>query len=550
MINAFLFLSIDIVNATCEGKIIHQSADITVHLSPMGTAMIGDDVVAYRALNQNLILEICVTNLLPFEQRLSIQACPDGRCADKDSLDVKHIVSWYRDSNAERSVYPSRSRGQILVPELLLNDPLLIRNDESLRITGIRTKSGSKERYISNREYESIGPADRNDRILHNPELLAVEDSDSLQPVVTKSTARLSIRQKHHEAINNIRIEINSSSGNHAANIRITEIPINLSNSPAINGIYYRSIIDRSLSTLSSEFKSTNQVQQELIDIKSKGILYPTAYIYDNFRSYMKIRNLIGFPSDKIFVVDGVLNEHRKSGDWLAYERRMRSVVSDELFSNYEKVFFYLADEPDARNYRSLVEKAAPIARRAGAGLFLAGHANKILDPIVPDIIYIVAYEPDSSLSRLAHAKRAKIFSYANPQIGIYKPRDTRLNYGIKIITSGYDGIMPYAYQHSSGSQWSDQDGEYREHMLSYTISNGIVGTVHGLALENAIIDQQYLATYLNLTKNPTAESGCASNHSLPFDSRHLDSNKVDEYRAQLALAIQTCIQQRSLESS
>ena len=56
------------------------------------------------------------------------------------------------------------------------------------------------------------------------------------------------------------------------------------------------------------------------------------------------------------------------------------------------------------------------------------------------------------------HSKGKLIYSYQNPTGGHELPETWRRNYGLLLWQAGYDGGMPYAWQHSFGLGWNDFD--------------------------------------------------------------------------------------------
>ena len=80
---------------------------------------------------------------------------------------------------------------------------------------------------------------------------------------------------------------------------------------------------------------------------------------------------------------------------------------------------------------------------------------------IVGDLLDVAVFAGPLNTTQAAqwHSYGKRIFSYANPQVGVENPEIYRKNYGFALWNAGYDGAMNYAYQHGYGpSIWNDYD--------------------------------------------------------------------------------------------
>lgn len=95
--------------------------------------------------------------------------------------------------------------------------------------------------------------------------------------------------------------------------------------------------------------------------------------------------------------------------------------------------------------------------------------------------------------------------------MGIENPEIYRRNYGFRLLQAGYDGAMPYAYQHTFGNSiWRDDDSantayKYRDHCFAYPTANGIIRTLQFDGYREAIDDVRYLATLQNIISESSA---------------------------------------------
>jgi hypothetical protein len=84
--------------------------------------------------------------------------------------------------------------------------------------------------------------------------------------------------------------------------------------------------------------------------------------------------------------------------------------------------------------------------------------------------------------------------------VGIEDPNLYRRNYGIRAWQFGYDGVMPYAYQHAMHSIWDDfDDPQFRDHVFAYPTSNGVIDTLAWEGFKEGVGDVRYLSTLLSL---------------------------------------------------
>ncbi|RPI38330.1 MAG: hypothetical protein EHM53_09150 [Methanoregulaceae archaeon] len=119
---------------------------------------------------------------------------------------------------------------------------------------------------------------------------------------------------------------------------------------------------------------------------------------------------------------------------------------------------------------------------------------------IVGDLLdtAIVAGPLNTTQAAQWHMNGKRIFSYANPQVGVENPYLYRKNYGFALWNAGYDGTMNYAYQHGFGNIWNDFDHvHYRDHVFAYPTSDGVIDTVQWEGFREGIYDTRFIATLL-----------------------------------------------------
>jgi len=492
-------------------------------LGSFSRSKIGQGTKLYKAQNEKLVVELTVKNHNKSE-KLEIFVCQDSDCTIKDNnYEIFFLVPWYKDGNSRKSVFHDNRKKRYLEYELMTKDPDLLKLDNKRMTNLIRGKAFGNDKYISSDEFETIQQSDKNGRVTHDANTFFITDTVPSKEIAVADRQIFYVFEKVTRRNNELRIAFKQQNGKkHILKLPISIMPFNLTPPDVDTGIYYRALFNTKQPTLSSERKTKKQLEVEFADMVEKGIRYPTVYLYNDYHSYMATRNKFVFPKDKLFIIDSILIGYLKNGDWDRYQRRLEDIKNDPVFKDYHKLYFYLFDEPDRDKYEQIVGHALPILKENDVGMFLAGKIENFQHHIIDGAVYVLAYEPSATVAASFHRRNARVYSYANPQVGVFKPEALRLNYGFKIVANNYDGIMPYAYQDSFGSQWSDLDSIYRDHMLTYPTSDGLLNTVHGLALQSAITDLRYAATYNHTLENYKLQCGKAYHDPISFK----DANK------------------------
>lgn len=476
------------------GKQLHKDQDIELYLAPLNMDTTLNTVSLYRLKQQPLTFVFCVKSRTETPITLDISVC-DKNCSEHNArrLDTRVQASWHKNAYASKSVRVNRKDDTVLIPELLIHDQRLLRraNGES----AIRTLANGREHYITGSEYETLQDQDRHGRIHQDASRYSVKDSNQLESVTLIKQATFFVYHEGPIPDSAVYVEITRNDKSTQIEVPLETIDTTLQPAKLVNGIYYRGVLGSDDEQLSSEWKTADQLKDDFSTMINLGILYPTVYIYSEFYRYMAVRNEQPFPKDSIYIIDSKAIQHLKAREWGKYKRRLQYVSGSRSFSQYATKYFYLVDEPDGKTYEAVINAAASIAQEVGVRLFLAGRHEVFREHIVKGVTYVVAYTPSADISRSYHQGGAQILSYANPQIGVYTPTALRENYGFTLIKFGVDGMMPYAYQDIRGSQWSDMDGKYRDHMLTYPVTGGHLLTIHAFQLREAVIDQRFYLT-------------------------------------------------------
>jgi hypothetical protein len=135
------------------------------------------------------------------------------------------------------------------------------------------------------------------------------------------------------------------------------------------------------------------------------------------------------------------------------------------------------------------------------------------------------------------HSSGKKIMSYSNPQLGLEMPLTYRINYGLMLWQIDYDGEIGYSYQQAYGNIWNDWDdpgNHYKDHVMAYPTSNGVIDTIQWEAFREGITDLRYLDTLQStIIKAKTAgkDTSAAETWLANLKSSNLTTQNLDSVR-------------------
>ncbi len=439
----------------------------------------------------------------------------------KEHVDIRIVKSWYQAAGAwsSHSVDKTNRHTRVLVPELLLKDEALIQVDTVNKHNYIRLPDGSGYRY------ESIS----DNTIRSQPDLpgiteFPVRDAEQLQPSAIAEntnkqywiTAHVPDDIQPGRYLGKISISSSQSQELMALDFEVNVLPFELSNPSMEYSLYYRGKLAPRAPTVSSEFKSEEQLKAELRNMREHGVINPTVYqryrpkgepvftsiqeAQELLRRYLAIRNELKMTNSSLYYLgrqidlDSPGNLRQLDADIPA----LQAMRSDYAFTD---LFLYGKDE--ARG-RELLEgkKAREKVYALGAKVFSAGYEGHF--EVMGQLTDILVFHgrPIAEEANKFHRIGHKIYSYHNPQAGPENPALFRTQYGIRLWQANFDGAMIYAYQHSMGSIWNDFDHvKYRDHVLAYPTINGVIDTIAWEGLREGIDDVRYISTLERMVK-------------------------------------------------
>ncbi|MCA9422796.1 MAG: hypothetical protein KC592_17385 [Nitrospira sp.] len=533
-----------IVLAVCPSLVNSAEVHLPAQEAVVSSQQLTSEGIALGAMRgETVFLWLDYRNLSSDPQRFTFDV---GEMKGVSS-DFKHLLAWYKDANARKSVWHSGK--QLLVEELLVNDPELVVPDHDKRGNRIKFHKVSKKNFLTTEELEKL-PVGKDGRIRMSAIEYPISDSEQFLPrtlaggesgkLLLALTIGPDARPGRRKTNLSIRI------GMQRANLPLVLIinPYVLKAPNIEYSIFYRGLLDNYANTMSSERKTPLQLKREFAHISAAKYVNPVIYqpvtSGEDFEDYMKVRMGQRLSSDKLYFFDSEIIRLVKAGESRLLQRRLERIR--RVLGPTVKAAFMVDDEP-SKNHVANVLSLYNLFHKISFGIFISGKVENFEGLTLPAATYVFSGEPKSAVAADVHSRGGRIFSYANPQVGVIVPLAIRFNYGFSLLQNDYDGAMLYAYQDSRGSLWSDFDGRYRDHMFSYPISSGLLDTVSWVAYRQAITDASYYQTLL-LAGSELNRSSCVDRRlahnlgSLIMKLHTITIGDEDNYRRKILVAL------------
>jgi len=433
--------------------------------------------------------------------------------SNKITIDLKLVKAWYQAGGAGhdigRSLISMAANVKILTPELLVNDLDLMKVDTKTKNNYLRTNDNGPDEYIDINSSKPISFS-----VDHFYPEYQVRDAGTMQPFSLESgknqqvwlTVNTSKNTPPGKYVGSIKVQSdNGLSASIAINVTVPNF--DLPASKLEYGIYYHGRLDATrVPTVSSEFKTPEQLKLELRDIAFHGIKIPVIYQDHNqidlFLKYLQIMSDASFSTKDLYLVYLNTSGVETSAQLSNLKTQILRVKSSSIPFGVENIYVYGEDE--AKGSKLIAQKPAwEMIHKMGQKTYVAGYAGTF--EATGDLLDILVFAESPMKAEAAkyHSKGRKIFSYANPQSGVENPYLYRKNYGLLLWAAEFDGAMLYAYQHFMGEGWDDFDhAAYRDHNFTYPTSNGFVGTTEWEGVREAINDVRFVNLLESRIKN------------------------------------------------
>jgi len=415
-----------------------------------------------------------------------------GGVIPASAIDIRLVKCWYQ--AGEGTI--NNTGKKVLTPELLLKDDGLVKVDYLTRTNYLRVTVNGREKY-----------ADISSEYAAPPPLALFDDAHSLLPFSL-------LAGNNKQVWITVRIPNNAAPGMYLGNLavrvagkivagmglQLEVFPFDLAEPLVDYGIYYRGILSQQLvSKVSSENKTSIQYQAELKDMYDHGIQYPTLYqsVDDpSLNQALEIREQFAFRKDRLFPLGTTTGNKTNVQGLQRLDKQL--AIWEKLAAQhvYRSVYIYGIDEAVGERLNAQ-RPSWEIVHKRGMKMFTAVYEGAVIttgDTL--DLPILSGYKPQE-VERW-HGKGKRVYCYGNPQVGIEDPLIYRENYGFRLWLGGYDGCMPYAYQHGFGDIWNDFDHhEFRDHVFAYPTRTGVIDTIQWEGFREAVDDSRYLVTAL-----------------------------------------------------
>lgn len=418
----------------------------------------------------------------------------------RDNLDIRIVKVWVQGGGGWDDITQVRlGRRQTLVPELLLYDDRLVQVDAAAMRNQVRLDFPDGARYVSTNEWASAAG-----ELLVPGQMFPIRDAAQLQPVDIP-------RNETRQFWITVHIPATAITGSYTGEIvlkengviigrmgmSVTVLPFELAKPKLTYSIYYRGLLSDT-STISSELKSRVQFEAELRNMLAHGIANPTVYQQLDkvlMKDLLELRARVGFPPDVLYYLGTGTGNPTTPEALQELRNRIQYLMAVAAENRVHDTYIYAIDEAKAERLASQ-QQAWNVVHGLGAKIFAAGYTGTFEKVGATLNLLVFAGRPNPDEIQKFHAVGGKVFSYANPQTGPENPRVFRKNYGLDLWRNGYDGAMPYAYQHSMGFIWNDVDhSTYRDHVFAYPTVDGVIDTLAWEGFREGVDDVRYITT-------------------------------------------------------
>jgi hypothetical protein len=484
-----------------------QALNITVYVVPAitNTKIFSNSAISSTYKTSNIVLsaakgeyESASFVLNPDADLLSLIIEATNLTGTRDiipasNVDIRVVKVWW-----QAGVGVDDLTHKQLTPELLLKDDSLVRvsgSDNFLRLT-----NGTEVKISDPNGIRGISDRPTNDEF-------PVRDSQLLLPVnLSKNLNKqfwITLRVPDNAFPGNYsgRIHIkNSSQILKTLNLKVTVLPIKLSEPKLVYSIYYASYLTKGMGTVDSTTRNEQQYRAELRNLVSHGVTNPQ--INGPFGYSLSVRSQEGMSNKIIYLLGFRIKEYIGNIDSLKAE----VIKLKATAANYsvDTLYIYGIDEQDLDT--PAIRAAISAVHELGVKVFCAEWYSHYQTSIADVLDLLVdAQAPDPALAALYHGYGHKIFNYENPQAGVEQPDTYRRNYGLLLWQKDYDGAMDFAYMWHFYNIWNDFDGikadyghRYRDTNFVYPTVDGVIDTVQWEGFREGVDDSRYLSTLMD----------------------------------------------------
>lgn len=420
--------------------------------------------------------------------------------------------------------------GQVLVPELLLNDDSLVVPDHEAHVNFVRFAAATP--FYTN--VNTITEFAWSSRIPN--EKMPIVDAPTLRPFdlapgLNKQLA-VTLRVPKGAKAGTYRgtLTVRADAGRVVAEIpvELTVLPFTLPEKAETAydpsreytmGLYTWCALSADGSPAMSPFhRSREQVLAVYRTLYEGGIhdpafIWHSGIVYDDakFRAHLAVAREAGFKGALHLGSSGLVGNDTNAVQLAAMKARLVRAMATAREYGFAPVYFYGFDE--AYGEKLLSQRTAwKAAKETGAKIIVSGGNGHFEN--VGDLLDICVYHDAPENARPAdwHSVGHALWKYGTPQTAPEDPRLYRRNYGLYLWHLGFDGANTYC-ETSGGAAWNDivslqrnrltgkHGGAYRSETMLYPTLDGVVETIAFTGLESAIRDVRYLTKFRQLLR-------------------------------------------------
>jgi hypothetical protein len=431
-------------------------------------------------------------------------------------VDLRLVKTWYQPNDGN----DTSRREKFLIPELLVKDDALVTTNLSQQKSFLRATVKGARRYIDLGSVGSKVPAGA-----------IVQDAAVLQPFSMAPNTNKQVWVTVHPPAT-------TPAGTYSGTITISvpgtpvttvtlsvKVHLFLLSPPRIKqGIYYRGVEQRSVTTLDSDAKTRAQLRADLINMRDHGIMYPT--VYDQIANAttldrrLSLMTKVGLPKDEIYEVQDSFHTTLSTTNLSATAAVTRQWVDFAAARGWGQVFLYGFDEATGAQFDSQLAGFQTIHANGGKTFATISDAVTAAKTAVVnelDLAVLYGYNMPTSVVAQVHqqSRGKKVFKYGEPFSGFQNLEYERYHYGLSLIARGFDGAMAYAYQDAGLRNGNDAwnafvavtgPNEAVHFMYTYPATNGPVDTLQWEGHREGIDDIRYASTLARVKRWTTAQ--------------------------------------------
>lgn len=420
--------------------------------------------------------------------------------------------------------------GQVLVPELLLNDDSLVVPDHEAHVNFVRFAAATP--FYTN--VNTITEFAWSSRIPN--EKMPIVDAPMLRPFdlapgLNKQLAvTLRVPKGAKAGMYRGTLTVRADAGRVVAEIpvELTVLPFTLPEKAETAydpsreytmGLYTWCALSADGSPAMSPFhRSREQVLAVYRTLYEGGVhdpafIWHSGIVYDDakFRAHLAVAREAGFKGALHLGSSGLVGNDTNAVQLAAMKERLVRAMATAREYGFAPVYFYGFDE--AYGEKLLSQRTAwKAAKETGAKIIVSGGNGHFEN--VGDLLDICVYHDAPENARPAdwHSVGHALWKYGTPQTAPEDPRLYRRNYGLYLWHLGFDGANTYC-ETSGGAAWNDivslqrnrltgkHGGAYRSETMLYPTLDGVVETIAFTGLESAIRDVRYLTKFRQLLR-------------------------------------------------